>query len=125
MNDTFDPAGTVTEGWRTLDLFTDRFNYIRRFLSFLNDDPTARRILYLYGDGGNGKSLLLRVLREHYCLYLTPENWSWVQQTAKNDEEVVRTVKEAGGVKVVPSVLHDFGMSPEGDERPPSTPWRI
>ena len=37
-------AQTITEGWRALDLFTDRSELCRRFLSYVNDDPTPSSI---------------------------------------------------------------------------------
>ncbi len=50
---------TITEGWRALDLFTNRYEACRHFLSYVNDEPSRSSILYFHGDGGNGKSLLL------------------------------------------------------------------
>jgi len=47
---------------RSLELFCDRHEVIAHFLSLVNDDPPPRTLLYLYGLGGNGKSLLLRFL---------------------------------------------------------------
>ena len=57
---------------RSLELFCDRFEVIARFLSLINDDPPPRRLLYLYGLGGNGKSLLLRYLAARCCVRLPP-----------------------------------------------------
>lgn len=48
---------TITEGWRTLELFTNRREAIRLFSTYLNDEPPRKSILFFYGDGGNGKSL--------------------------------------------------------------------
>jgi hypothetical protein len=47
---------------RSLELFCDRHEVIAHFASLFNDDPPPRRLLYLHGLGGNGKSLLLRFL---------------------------------------------------------------
>lgn len=55
---------TITEGDRALKLFTDRYEFTRLFVKRLNDDPAPKNILFLYGEGGNGKSLLLKHLRQ-------------------------------------------------------------
>jgi hypothetical protein len=39
---------------RSLELFCDRFEVIAYSLSLINDDPPPRRLLHLYGLGGNG-----------------------------------------------------------------------
>lgn len=109
-------ADTITEGWRALKLFTDRHGAIRLFSAYLNDDPPRERILFFYGDGGNGKSLLLRFLREHYCKRLRPDNWKWVNTLP--DEEFAEHIKKAEDAEPVPFALLDFGMQPRGDDRP-------
>uniref|UniRef100_UPI0019EC85B2 hypothetical protein n=1 Tax=Microcoleus sp. LEGE 07076 TaxID=915322 RepID=UPI0019EC85B2 len=50
---------------RKLQLFTDRYEFTRRFAFYLNEDPPREQILYFFGDGGNGKSLLLKHLEFH------------------------------------------------------------
>ena len=50
------------ENHRSLSLFTDRHELIRAFATHLNE-PRDERILFLHGDGGNGKSLLVRHLQ--------------------------------------------------------------
>lgn len=107
---------TITEGWRALKLFTDRREAIRLFSSYLNDDPPRDRILFFYGDGGNGKSLLLRFLREHCCKRLRPENWQYVKTLM--DEEFAANIEKAEGAEPIPFALLDFGMEPRGDDRP-------
>lgn len=47
---------SVTEGSRALDLFTDRHELTRLFAEYLNE-PSRKRILCFYGNGGNGKLL--------------------------------------------------------------------
>jgi hypothetical protein len=42
---------TITEGWRALELFTDRYELCRRFLSYGNDDSSPSSILYFMGTG--------------------------------------------------------------------------
>ena len=39
---------TITEGWRALELFTDRYELCRRFLSYVNDDPAPSSILQFH-----------------------------------------------------------------------------
>lgn len=107
---------SVTEGWRALQLFTNRTKEIRHFVSYLLDSPGHERILFFYGDGGNGKSLLLRYLREHYCKYLSPENWEWVSR--KSTKEIVAEIRESEGEGEVVSALIDLGAPPRGDDRP-------
>ena len=109
----------LTEGWRALDLFTDRHEAIRLFSSLLNDDPPRKRILFFYGDGGNGKSLLLRFLREHYFKRLSAENWEYIRN--KTNEELAWHLKNAADVKPVLFALLDFGMKPVGEDRPQET----
>jgi tetratricopeptide (TPR) repeat protein len=58
-------GATITDGWRALDLFTDRHDAIWLFASYLNDDPARDRILFFHGDGGNGKGDLRSALRQH------------------------------------------------------------
>jgi tetratricopeptide (TPR) repeat protein len=107
---------TITEGWRALKLFTDRYEAIRLFSEYLNDDPPRERILFFYGDGGNGKSLLLRFLRERCCKRLRPDNWEWVKTLP--DEKFAEHIKNAEDLEPVPSAHLDFGMPPRGDDRP-------
>ena len=74
----FDQTGqtdSITTGWRAFDLFTDRHEAIRHFAAYLHDDVPRPTILCFHGDGGNGKSLLLRFLREHCCKRFRPEVW--------------------------------------------------
>lgn len=115
----FDETGqgdSVTEGWRALELFTDRHAEIRIFSEYLNNDTSPKRILFLHGDGGNGKSLLLRALRSRFCKRLDPGNWEWVK--GLSDEEFEEHVGQAEGVDHVPVVLLDFGMPLRGEDRP-------
>jgi hypothetical protein len=104
---------------RKLQLFTDRHKFTRLFAEYLNENPPRSTILYLYGDGGNGKSLLLKFLRENCCKSLSPAIWSEIK--AKSDAEVAQEIQSISdwdsGVKPVPAVLHDFEPLPGGDKR--------
>lgn len=115
----FDETGQhdpITEGGRALALFTDRHEAIRLFSSFLNDNPPHKRILFFYGDGGNGKSLLLRFLRRNYSKRLSAENWEYIRDKA--DEEFAWHLKNAAGAEPVTCASLDFGMKPVGEDRP-------
>ena len=53
----------------------------------LNDDPAPQNILFFYGEGGNGKSLLLKYLRQKACKrMISPTDWAKVK--AKPDAEL-------------------------------------
>lgn len=65
---------------RSLELFFDRFEVIARFVALINEDPAPRRVLYLHGLGGNGKSLLLRYLAARCCVRLPPGEWERVRR---------------------------------------------
>jgi hypothetical protein len=56
---------------RSLALFCDRFEVIAHFLSLIADLP-PRRLLFLYGLGGNGRSLLLPMI---FRLHLPTALW--------------------------------------------------
>ncbi len=108
---------TITEGWRAFDLFTDRHEAIRLFASYLNDDPPRDRILFFHGDGGIGKSLLMRVLHEQYCKRPgTTDDWEYLQEL--DDDGFTDGLKNRDHVERVPSVLIDFGLAPRDVDRP-------
>ena len=60
-------SDSITEGGQALELFTNRHQEILHFARYLNEDPSRESILFFHGDGGNGKSLLLRYLRKYFC----------------------------------------------------------
>ena len=70
---------------RAPELFQNRTEIIRRFASLLNDDPPPRRLLFLQGMGGNGKSLMLRYLETRCCLRLRPEDWQQIRDLPGED----------------------------------------
>lgn len=108
---------SLTAGSRALDLFTDREVFLRRFVGALNDDPAPGQILFLTGDGGNGKSLLLRCMGRHYCRrLLNAADWAWVK--TRTDEEFLPHVRDAENAADLPWTHLDFGMPPRGDDRP-------
>lgn len=108
---------TNTQGQIALDLFQDRVGEIRRFLGYLNDPEPHRKILFFYGDGGNGKSLLLRYLRAKSCKrFSNQENWAYISSCP--DEELKAHLLGAESAVPVPTALLDFGQRPIGDDRP-------
>jgi tetratricopeptide (TPR) repeat protein len=102
----FDKTGqsdSVTSGWRALELFTDRREAVRLFLTYLNEEPARESILFYFGEGGNGKSLLVRYLHRNHCRR---------RRALQFDGE------GALGDVVVRSAYVDFGMPPRGEDRP-------
>lgn len=73
--------------------------------------------MYFHGDGGNGKSLLLKFLREK-CYKRLPQA-TWRQLKTKSDAEVAAYIQqETWDYTPVPVVLHDFGQQTPGHDRP-------
>ncbi|MFL5802175.1 MAG: hypothetical protein ACJ8CR_10595 [Roseiflexaceae bacterium] len=58
----------ITEEPTALAFFTDRQHACRRFAAYLDGETPLDTILFFYGDGGNGKSLLLHFLETYYCI---------------------------------------------------------
>jgi tetratricopeptide (TPR) repeat protein len=104
-------GGSLTEGWRALDYFTDRFAAVRRFAEYLNDDPAPASVLFLHGNGGNGKSLLLRYLRSRCCKRLSAENWNYVATLP--EDELAAGLEAAEDAVAIPSAALDFGLGTE------------
>lgn len=112
---------SITEGNRALQLFTDRHELTKLFAEYLNDDkPPCEKILLFHGDGGNGKSLLLKFLLENCCKRFPADIWQ--QLKAKPPAEVADFIQNVTDwecdFKQLPAVLHDFDEQPIGDNRP-------
>ena len=75
----------ITSGASAWELFTDhevalcgqrscalgeRHELTRRFAQYLNEEPAPEKILFFYGDGGNGKSFLYEVNKRVEILLL-------------------------------------------------------
>ncbi|XZN96561.1 MAG: tetratricopeptide repeat protein [Microcoleus sp.] len=106
---------------RKLQLFTDRHEFTRRFASYLNDDPPPAKILYFFGDGGNGKSLLLKHLQYHCCKRFPPQVWQqWGALPESRAAEVADFVRNAEpkSYTPIPVVKHDFGLIPIKEDKP-------
>ena len=64
------------QGNRALQLFIDRHHLIKHFAEYINNDPVTEKILYFYGDGGNGKSLLLKIFKDKmFAIDLIKKIW--------------------------------------------------
>ncbi|MEG4070227.1 hypothetical protein QUA42_23280, partial [Microcoleus sp. Pol11C2] len=108
-------------GDRQLELFTDRHEFTRRFAIYLNEDPPRKQILYFYGDGGNGKSLLLKHLQVNCGKRFSPEVWQqWGALPESKATEVANFVRHAEPKTYtpIPVVRHDFGLIPIKEDKP-------
>jgi tetratricopeptide (TPR) repeat protein len=106
---------------RKLQLFTDRHEFTRRFAFYLNEDPSPEQILYFFGDGGNGKSLLLKHLEFHCCKRFAPDVWQqWRELPESQAAEVANFVRYAAAKTYtpIPAVKHDFGLIPIKEDKP-------
>ncbi|MGB3267653.1 MAG: hypothetical protein WBA89_27300 [Microcoleus sp.] len=106
---------------RKLQLFTDRHEFTRRFAFYLNEDPPREQILYFFGDGGNGKSLLLKHLEFHCCKRFPPQDWQRLRQIPEaRAAEVANFVRNAQPKTYtpIPAVRHDFGLISIKEDKP-------
>src|SRR6266536_3661058 len=101
---------------RSLELFCDGFEVIAHCVSLVNDDPPPRRLLYLCGMGGNGKSLLLRYLQARCCVRLPPGEWARLRRLP--EAELPGALGGAAKAAAVPVAWIDFGARPAGENRP-------
>jgi tetratricopeptide (TPR) repeat protein len=110
---------TVTEGDRALLLFTDRYELTHLFVQYLNEEPPRKTILFFHGDGGNGKSLLLKFLRQNCCKRFLPETWQQLQAIPKAEvakvAAYIENAKPGEDCILVPAVLLDFSQNLIGD----------
>jgi tetratricopeptide (TPR) repeat protein len=110
---------TVTEGDRALQLFTDRYELTRLFAGYLNEEPPRKTILFFHGDGGNGKSLLLKFLRQRCCKRFSPKTWQQLQAIPKDEvakvAAYIENAKPGEDCIPVPAVLLDFSQNLIGD----------
>ncbi|MBW4545854.1 MAG: tetratricopeptide repeat protein [Symplocastrum torsivum CPER-KK1] len=110
---------TVTEGDRALQLFIDRYELTRLFAEYLNDESPRNKILFFHGDGGNGKSLLLKFLRQRCCKLFLPETWQQLQAIPKAEvakvAAYIENAKPGEDCIPVPAVLLDFSQNLIGD----------
>ncbi len=101
---------SVTEPSRALGLFTDRKKETRHFLTYLNSDPTPEKVLFFWGEGGNGKSLFLEYLRKYFCK-VTQSIEDWNELSSLSNEEIVSYFKfMEEKYKPVQQAFLDFGI---------------
>lgn len=96
----------LTEGRTALDLFEDRLQFIRQFMEALNAEAPPQQLLFFTGEGGNGKSLLLRYLRERCCWLLPPSSWG--ELSSYDDETFGASVDRVPTATPVPQAYLDF-----------------
>ena len=108
---------SITETDRALRLFTDRLAERRLFTRYLHADPPPERLLFFHGDGGNGKSLLLKRLATGYCRRLVPADWQRLDAIA-DDAAFIAGHAAAGEAAEVPYLYHDLGAQDSGEDRP-------
>jgi ADP-ribosylglycohydrolase/tetratricopeptide (TPR) repeat protein len=101
---------------RSLRLFTNRHELSRAFARRLNVDSPDTTVMFLYGLGGNGKSLLLRHFETRCCYRLSPGEWKEISSYA--DEYFVDAIANAPSAKSLPVAHIDFGARPVGENRP-------
>ncbi|MFC6086164.1 ADP-ribosylglycohydrolase family protein [Sphaerisporangium aureirubrum] len=102
------PAGTK--------LFADRYELSREFAERVHARPPQRSIAFFVGVGGNGKSALLRHLRDHCCVKLPDREWA--EARARPPELFVAALGQAHGAERVPVALLDFSTTPFDGTRP-------
>ncbi|HEY0069585.1 MAG TPA: hypothetical protein VGE04_06410 [Chloroflexia bacterium] len=108
---------SLTQGWRAFQLFTDRNALIRTFLEYTHAEPPKDQVLFLHGEGGNGKSLLVRFLREYCCRYWGPDFTSTLQRLTY--DQLIPGLKDPqalGPSDPIPYVYHDFAPDPISNE---------
>ena len=108
--------------WRAFRLFTDRNEHIRLFLSYLYGPTPKNTILFFHGEGGNGKSWLMRFLSEYACKQL-PQNVQSDPSTLSYDY-LVRFFTEDDTAPIFPHAHLDFGMENPSEDRRPKNPAR-
>lgn len=120
ISDPTSQKASLTQLNRALRHFTDRHKLTLRFAEYLNDDELdPHKILFFYGDGGNGKSLLLKFLLENCCKRFPLETWTELK--TKTHPEIVEFIKTItdweSDFQFVPAALLDF-ESPARSSRP-------
>jgi len=99
--------GSLTNGHLALQYFTNRHQFTKQFAEYLNDSPPPTKILFFHGDGGNGKSLLLKFLREKYCKQFLPTIWQ--QLKTQSHDELTTAIEKVEQYTPIPTALLDFG----------------
>jgi hypothetical protein len=112
------PLNSITED-NLARRFTNRDYLIRQFCESLNNDPAPKNILFFHGDGGNGKSLLLKFLREAHCKRVTSTNvWEQISDLPKHMFAGAFRSVRVKFYTPVPATILDFGQQPLGEDKP-------
>ncbi len=114
------PEKKIASTKSELELFTDRNQLICLFASYLHQYPTPEEILFFYGDGGNGKTLLLEYLRKKCCKLFPDDTWQEIITSSKAEaaDLIAANTTERYEFKPIPAIIHDFGQAPTGDRLP-------
>jgi len=119
------PPTSLAAPDRALALFTDRLGERRLFLRYLHAPTPPERMLFFHGDGGNGKSLLLRLLEARYCRRLNAAHWQRLEALTDDRALVERfdaLAADPGETEPVACVYHDFD-APPSDQDDPRGDW--
>jgi hypothetical protein len=110
--------GSLTNGHLALQYFTNRHKFTRQFAEYLNDEPPPTKILFFHGDGGNGKSLLLKFLRENCCKQFVPAIWQQLKTKSDNEFSAAIEKNELTDYTAIPSAILDFGQPSIEEDKP-------
>lgn len=110
-------SSSFTEYKHALELFRDRYHLIRLFSTYLHEPTQTNNIIFFSGEGGNGKSLLLRFLQEHCCKLLLENGWEFIKKLS--DEEFTSNLIDAENTEKIPFASLEFGAQPfiDGDSK--------
>jgi tetratricopeptide (TPR) repeat protein len=96
-----------------LQSFSDRIIPTRIFLTALHEDDYDK-ILFFHGSGGNGKSLLLLYLNQHFKKKFK-DNEVWLKYKTLSDVDLIKSylsIKDSDKqIESIPSVFIDFDQS--------------
>jgi hypothetical protein len=109
----------ITEHDRALTLFADRLGERRLFLRYLHAEPAPGRMLFFHGDGGNGKSLLLKCLMDGYCRRLPAADWARLDAGGEDRAcvEGYDALATSAG-EPVPCIYHDLAGLGSAEDDP-------
>jgi tetratricopeptide (TPR) repeat protein len=112
-------GSSITELSQALTYFTDRHSLVWLFAQCLNADNPREDILFLYGDGGNGKTLLLDFLRTKCTKHFHARVWKDLQALgeAGSLSEVADKIVQARVPQdclPIPTAHLDFGLRLSG-----------
>ncbi|MEW8560989.1 MAG: hypothetical protein AB2541_02755, partial [Candidatus Thiodiazotropha sp.] len=114
---------TITTHDKALELFTDRLAERRLFSRYLHTDPPPERLIFFHGNGGNGKSLLLKHLRTAWSHLLSADEWAQID-THPHDRAGNQAFVDGYQSSVteehppIPCIYHDFDREKSGEESP-------